>query len=148
MKTIYLTKSFLPLIFLPFAPGMIQAELERHGLLNYGNGPLFAFLVQIAFTLGIVIWISRIINRKSQTTKAFLKMSCISKKVFYSGRWMSVEQYLAENHNVVVSHGMTPEEATSWIRESEEWLREEKALECCDNQEDIEKGEQMLVDHN
>src|SRR5258708_8448483 len=110
MKTIYLMKSFAPLIFLPFAPGMVQVELERHGFLTYGNSTFFTMMVQIAFTLGIIVWQARMINRKNE--KAFLKMSCVSKKVFYDGRWMSVEQYLAENHNVVVSHGMTPEEAT------------------------------------
>jgi hypothetical protein len=148
MKTIYLLKSLVPLIFLPFAPGVVQVELERHGLITYGTSPVFAFLVQIAFTLGIVVWIARIINRKGQTSKAFLKMSCVSKKVFYGGRWMPVEQYLAENHNVVVSHGMTPEEATSWIRESEQWLREEKALDVCENLEISEKEEHILLENH
>jgi hypothetical protein len=53
-------------------------------------------------------------------------MSCVSKKVFFKGTWMTVEQYLAEQHNVVVSHGMTPEESKEWIADAEEYLRRER----------------------
>jgi hypothetical protein len=137
MKTFYLIKSFAPFLFLPFAPGVVQVELERQGLLTYGNTTFFTFLVQIAFTIGVVLWITRAMERKTRT-KAFLKMSCVSKKVFHDGQWMSVEQYLSEHHNVMVSHGMTPEEAKVWMQESEEWL--EKELESA------EKAEAMLVE--
>ena len=132
MKTFYLIKSFLPFIFLPIAPGVVQVELERHGVLTYGSSALFAILIQIAFTLGIIAWLARVVNRKNNT-QAFLRMSCISKKVYDRGRWVSVEQYLADNHNIVVSHGMTPEESKAWVRESEEWLREEKESEVFNN---------------
>jgi hypothetical protein len=54
-------------------------------------------------------------------------MSCVSKKVFHNATWMSVEQYLADHHNVFVSHGMTPEEANDWMRESEAFLERERA---------------------
>jgi hypothetical protein len=131
MKTIYLIKSFVPFVFLPFAPGVVQMELERMGLLSHGSGSTyFALLIQIAFSAGIVWWLVRTVKQKNAATasKAFLKMSCVSKKVFHNGTWMSVEQYLADHHNVVVSHGMTPEEATDWMRESQEFLeREAKA---------------------
>ena len=131
MKTIYLLKSFVPFVFLPFAPGVVQMELERMGLLSHGgSSAYFALLIQITFSAGIVWWLVRTVKQKNETTKAFLKMSCVSKKVFHNGAWMSVEQYLADHHNVVVSHGMTPEEATDWMRESEEYLeREAKAFE-------------------
>jgi hypothetical protein len=125
MKTFYLIKSFAPFIFLPIAPGVVQVELERYGLVTHGTSAFFTLAVQIAFTLAIIAWVAHAVKRKN-SAKAFLKMSCVSKKVFYQGQWMSVEQYLSEHHNVVVSHGMTPEEATSWMRESEEWLRSEK----------------------
>jgi hypothetical protein len=128
MKTFYLIKSFLPFIFLPIAPGVVQIELERQGVLTYGSSALFALLMQIAFTLGIIAWLARVINRKNKA-KEFLRMSCISKKVFDRGRWVSVEQYLADNHNIVVSHGMTPEESKAWVSESEQWLRKEKESE-------------------
>lgn len=128
VKTFYLIKSFLPFIFLPLAPGVVQVELERHGVLTNGNFAFFAVLMQTAFTLGIIAWLARVVNRKN-TAKAFLRMSCISKKVFHKGQWISVEEYLADNHNIVVSHGMTPEESKAWVRESEEWLRVEKELE-------------------
>jgi len=131
MKTFYLIKSFLPFIFLPIAPGVVQVELERHGLLTYGGSAFFAILTQIAFTLGIIVWLGHRMNKKNQT-QAFLKMSCISKKVFHEGKWMTVEQYLAEHHNILVSHGMTPEESEAWINESAEWLRHEKELETPD----------------
>jgi hypothetical protein len=131
MKTFYLIKSFLPFIFLPIAPGMIQVELERQGLLTYGGSALLAVLMQVIFTFGIIVWLVRAVNRKNKE-QAFLRMSCISKKVFHQGQWVSVEQYLADNYNVVVSHGMTPEESKAWVRESEEWLREEKEAELLD----------------
>ena len=124
MKTIYLIKSFVPFLFLPLAPGVLQVELERQGLLTYGSSTFLTIVVQIAFTLALIGWFAHTFNKKTQT-KAFLKMSCVSKKVFHNGIWMSVEQYLAEHHNVVVSHGMTPEEATVWMRESQEWLEKE-----------------------
>ena len=125
MKTFYLIKSFLPFIFLPIAPGVVQVELQRQGLLSYGGSAYLAVLMQIIFTLGIIIWLTRAVGRKNEAkAKAFLRMSCVSKKVFHHGQWISVEQYLAENHNIVVSHGMTPEESKNWLRESEEWLRE------------------------
>ncbi len=125
MKTIYLIKSFVPFVFLPFAPGVVQMELERMGLLSHGSGStFFALLIQIAFSAGLVWWLVRTVKQKT-AAKAFLKMSCVSKKVFYNGTWMSVEQYLADHHNVVVSHGMTPEEATDWMRESEAFLERE-----------------------
>jgi len=124
MKTIYLIKSIAPLIFLPLAPGMVQVELVRQGLLPYSGGTLFSVAVQILFTLGIIAWLVRGVKEKKQE-KAFVKMSCISKKVCHKGQWMSFEQYLSEHHNITVSHGMTPEEATAWMQESEDWLREE-----------------------
>ena len=128
MKTFYLIKSFLPFVFLPIAPGVVQVELERHGLLNYVGGAFFSLFIQIAFTLAIIVWLTHSHFQKKQA-KAFLKMSCVSKKVFYEGRWMTVERYLAENHNITVSHGMTPEESIDWLRESEEWLRKETELD-------------------
>lgn len=133
MKTIYLIKSVAPFIFLPLAPGVVQLELMRQGLLTYGSTTCLALTLQIVFTFGLVFWLARRVNQKTQTkakAKAFLKMSCVSKKVFHNGEWMSFEQYLADHHNVVVSHGMTPEEAKNWVQESEAWLeREARAYE-------------------
>ena len=134
MKTIYLIKSFLPFIFLPIAPGVVQIELERQGLLTSSSSVLCTILVQIVFTLGMIVWVTYKVPKKLES-KAFLKMSCVSKKVFHDGRWMSVEKYLADHHNIVVSHGMTPEEATDWMRESEEWLRVEKQAESFEKSE-------------
>jgi hypothetical protein len=129
MKTIYLIKSFIPFLFLPLAPGVVQVELERHGLLTYGSSAFLTMLVQIAFAFALIAWLAHTLNKKNKA-KGFLKMSCVSKKVFHNGAWMSVEQYLADHHNIVVSHGMTPEEARVWMRESEDWLeRETKAFE-------------------
>jgi hypothetical protein len=123
MKTFYLIKSFLPFVFLPIAPGVVQVELERQGILAHGgNAAVFTIVVQIVFTLGVIAWLARAVKSKNQV-KEFLRMSCVSKKVFHQGQWMSVEQYLADYHNIVVSHGMTPEESNDWMRESEEWLR-------------------------
>jgi hypothetical protein len=127
MKTFYVIKSFLPFIFLPIAPGVVQIELERQGLLTYGSSAFFTILVQFAFTFGMIAWASYRSKRK-QEGKAFLRMSCVSKKVFHQGRWIPVEQYLAETHNVVVSHSLTPEEAQVWVSESEDWLRHEREI--------------------
>jgi hypothetical protein len=118
----------MPFVFLPIAPGVVQVELERHGLVSYGSGAFLSIFIQIVFTLGIIVWLAYMHNRKNRAN-AFLKMSCVSKKVFYGGRWMSVERYLAENHNITVSHGMTPEETAKWLRESEEWLRKAEELD-------------------
>ena len=135
MKTIYLIKSFLPFIFLPIAPGVVQVELVRQGLLsNNGVSVFLTILVQVAFTLGMFACIAKSIKPKNQS-KAFLRMSAISKKVFHKGEWVSVEQYLADSHNVVVSHSMTPEEAKVWVYESEQWLREEKDIEAVEKAE-------------
>jgi hypothetical protein len=123
MKTLYLIKSILPFIFLPVAPGMLQIELARQGFLA-GDWAILAVIVQGILTLGMVRWLGRHIYHKRE--KAFLRMSCVSKKVFFQGRWMTVEQYLAEQHNVVVSHGMTPEESQQWVADAEEYLRRER----------------------
>ena len=123
MKTIYLIKSILPFIFLPVAPGMLQIELARQGLLT-GGWAIFAIGAQGVLTLGTIAWLGFVIFRKQE--KAFLRMSCISKKVYFHGRWMSVEQYLNEYHNIVVSHGMTPEESQEWVADAEEFLRREQ----------------------
>jgi hypothetical protein len=123
MKTIYLIKSLLPFIFLPIAPGVVQVELQRHGALSYGSSAFYTILIQLIFTVGIIAWAAYSFNHRKEK-KEFLRMSCVSKKVFHQGKWMTVEHYLAEYHNIVVSHGMTPEESTAWIHESEEWLRQ------------------------
>ncbi len=41
---------------------------------------------------------------------------------------MTVETYLAEQHNVVVSHGLTPEETQAWVADAEEYLRRERLV--------------------
>ena len=128
MKTFYLIKSFLPFTFLPIAPGVVQAELVRQGIISYGTGILSTFLVQIVLTIAVVCWITHQAHKRAQV-QAFLKMSCVSKKVYHQGQWMTVEKYLADHHNIVVSHGMTPEETEAWVRDSEEWLREAREAE-------------------
>jgi hypothetical protein len=122
MKTLYLTKSLLPLLFLPVAPGVLQLELARQGLLT-GNWASFAIAAQGIFTLGLIAWLGLSLTR--QRRKGFLRMSCVSKKVHFQGRWMTVERYLAEQHNIVVSHAMTPEESQAWLADAEEYLRQE-----------------------
>src|ERR1700679_1713857 len=76
MKTLYLTKTLLPLLFLPVAPGVLQLELARQGLLT-GNWADFVIAAQGIFTLGIIAWLGLSITRHRQ--KAFLRMSCVSK---------------------------------------------------------------------
>ena len=122
MKTIYLLKTLIPFVFLPIAPGVIQVGLERQGMLQSGSGEFMAIVMQIVFSLGLIAWLGLVLHRKNKA-QAFLTMSCVSKKVFYKDRWMTVEQYLAEHHNIIVSHGLTPEESDDWVRESEEWIR-------------------------
>ena len=126
MKTFYIIKSFLPFICLPIAPGVLQVELQRQGLLTTNSSALIAVLLQIVFTLGIVLWITRAVKRDTEE-KAYLKMSCVSKKVFHEGEWMTVERYLADRHNIVVSHGMTPEESMEWLKDAREWVRAQAA---------------------
>jgi hypothetical protein len=122
MKTLYLTKTLLPLLFLPVAPGVLQLELARQGLMT-GNWAGLVIAAQGIFTLGLIAWLGLSITRQRQ--KAFLRMSCVSKKVHFQGRWMTVESYLAEQHGIEVSHAMTPEESQAWMADAEEYLRQE-----------------------
>jgi hypothetical protein len=122
MKTLYLAKTLLPLLFLPVAPGVLQLELARQGLLS-GNWASLVIAAQGIFTLGLIAWIGLSITRQRQ--KAFLRMSCVSKKVYFQGRWMTVERYLAEQHGIEVSHAMTPEESQAWLADAEDYLRQE-----------------------
>ncbi len=124
MKTIYAIKSLLPLLFLPVAPGVLQFELARQGLLA-GTWAAYVIVAQGIFTLVILAWLGALIVR--QQRKAFLRMSCVSKKVFFHEQWMTVEQYLAKQHNVVVSHSMTPEESQAWLADAEDYLRRENS---------------------
>lgn len=128
MKTFYLFKSFLPIICLPIAPGVLQVELQRQGFLGDNTGIVIAVLLQLIFTVVMVLWVTRAIRRETEE-KAYLKMSCVSKKVYHEGEWMTVERYLADRHNIVVSHGMTPEESTEWLRDAREWVRTQAASE-------------------
>lgn len=125
MKTLYLLKTLLPFIFLPIAPGFLQIELARQGFLA-GHWAAYVIAAQGIFTLGTIGWLGLTIIR--QREKAFLRMSCVSKKVYFQGRWMTVEEYLAENHNIQVSHGMTPEESQAWVADAERYIREERLL--------------------
>jgi hypothetical protein len=122
MKTLYLTKTLLPLLFLPVAPGVLQLELARQGLMT-GNWAGLVIAAQGIFTLGLIAWLGLSITRHRQ--KPFLRMSCVSKKVHFQGRWMTVESYLAEQHGIEVSHAMTPEESQAWLADAEEYLRQE-----------------------
>jgi hypothetical protein len=122
MKTLYLLKSIVPFLFLPVAPGVLQIELARQGLLT-GNWAACIIAAQGIFTLGIIAWLGLVIVR--QRRGAFLRMSCISKKVHFQGRWMTVESYLAEQHNIQVSHAMTPEESLAWLADADEYLRQD-----------------------
>jgi len=122
MKTLYLTKTLLPLLFLPVAPGVLQLELARQGLMT-GNWAGLVIAAQGIFTLGLIAWLGLSITRHRQ--KAFLRMSCVSKKVYFQGRWMTVESYLAEQHGIEVSHAMTPEESQAWLADAEDYLRQE-----------------------
>ena len=125
MKTIYLFKSVLPAMLLPFAPQVAQAELHRHGIATTTDGVWFMALLQILLAVGVAFWLLRSRPQPRKRNRAFLKMSCVSKKVYHDGQWMTVEKYLAEHHNIVVSHGMTPEETQEWVADAEQYLREQ-----------------------
>ncbi len=129
MKTFYIIKSVFPFMFLPIAPGVVQVELQRQGLIANGHGTLTAVILQILLTLGIILWVAYTVNRKIED-KEYLKMSCVSKKVYHREQWMSVEKYLAEHHNIVVSHGMTPEESDEWLRDARAWVAHQAAQDA------------------
>jgi len=107
---------------------MVQVELVRQGFISGSNTAFMTILLQVALAFAVMAWVAHKAHRRNVAT-AFLKMSCVSKKVFHDGQWMTVEKYLADHHNIVVSHGMTPEESEAWLRDSEEWLREAKEAE-------------------
>jgi hypothetical protein len=142
MKTLYLIKSFLPLTFLPIAPGVVQVELVRQGMLSFGGGAILTVVIQLVFTVAILLWAVRNVQKKTET-KAFLKMSCVSKKVYHQGAWMTVEKYLSDHHNIVVSHGMTPEESQAWLQDSERWLRDEANAVAAERTEGVERIEHL-----
>jgi len=122
MKILYFTKTLLPLVFLPVAPGVLQLELAHQGLMT-GYWADLIIVAQGFFTLGIIAWIGLSITRQRQ--KPFLRMSCVSKKVYHQNRWMTVESYLAEQHGIEVSHAMTPEESKAWLADADQYLRQE-----------------------
>ena len=121
MKTFYIIKTIFPFLFLPIAPGVVQVELQRQGIIAAGGSAFAAVLMQIILTIAIIFWLAHLAHRKNET-KSFLKMSCVSKKVFFQGQWMTVEKYLADYHNIMVSHGMTPEESIEWLNEAQAWV--------------------------
>ena len=83
MKTFYLLKLMLPFVLLPIAPGVLQFELARQGFLT-GSEAFYAIVAQGVFTLGTIAWLGRLISRRQE--RGFLRMSCVSKKVFHQGR--------------------------------------------------------------
>jgi hypothetical protein len=117
MKTFYLIKSLSPFLFLLTAPRVLEAEMARQSFFANGPSVVFNLVVQILFAIALFIWFSRVVKQKKESA-AFLKMSCVSKKVFHDDRWITVEQYLSDHHNIVVSHGMTPEECADWKRQA------------------------------
>ena len=67
----------------------------------------------------MLFWVALNLNRV-EALKKIIRMSCVSKKIFDEGNWVTVEKYLSDHHNIEVSHGMTPEEAETWLREAME----------------------------
>ncbi len=117
MKTFYLIKPFAPFLFLPVAPGLLEAELERHGTLGLIGSFLVPVLVQLVLTVILLLILNRTQLGKAKS-KTILRMSCVSKKVFYKDKWHSIEEYLLLTQGVLISHGMTPEESATWVREA------------------------------
>ena len=117
MKMFYVMKSLSPFLFLMTAPRVVDVEMGQHSFFSSGDGALVSLLVQTAFAAALFGWIAALIKQKKESAE-FLTMSCVSKKVFHRQKWISVEQYLSENHNITVSHGLTPEECADWKRQA------------------------------
>jgi len=117
MKMFYLTKSLSAFLVLLTGPRVLEIELARHRLFGLNATSFFNFLVQVLFAVALFVWVTRAVNRKKKSS-AFLTMSCVSKKVLHRDRWIPVEQYLCDQHNILVSHGMTPEECADWKRQA------------------------------
>lgn len=51
-----------------------------------------------------------VLFRRYKHVEHFVVISAYSKKVQYKGQWVTIEQYLARELGIQVSHGITPEE--------------------------------------
>ncbi len=116
----YLVRWLLPVfLLLPFLFGLLRAEGERRGWISHESGIAFMALGQFFIGAVMLFWVARNLDRVD-VLKKVIRMSCVSKKIFDQGDWVSVEKYLMSHYNIEVTHGMTPEEAETWLREASE----------------------------
>jgi len=122
-----LVRSLLPVfILMPLLFGLLRTEGERRGWVSHETGIALMAMGQFFLGVGMLFWVARNLDRV-EALKKIIKMTCVSKKVFHQGEWVTVEEYLREHHNIEVSHGMTPDEAETWLREAMESIAVEKS---------------------
>jgi hypothetical protein len=122
----YIVQWLFPVfIVMPLLFGLLRAEGERRGWISHETGIAFMALGQFFIGTGMLFWVALNLNRV-EALKKIIKMSCVSKKILDEGNWVTVEKYLSDHHNIEVSHGMTPEEAETWLREAKESLAVKK----------------------
>jgi CHASE3 domain sensor protein len=66
--------------------------------------------VQIALGLALALTAQKFTNLRQLVT-----MCAWTKKIKYQGQWLTLEEYLAVEHHVDVTHGISPEEAAKHV---------------------------------
>jgi hypothetical protein len=113
-----LARILLPFfVLVPLALGFLRIEAEQAGWISHEVGTALMALAQVLIGVGMLFWVIRMIDR-TKTLEQFITMSCVSKRVLHDGKWIAIEQYLHDQFHIQTSHGMTPEEAETWLNEA------------------------------
>jgi two-component system cell cycle sensor histidine kinase/response regulator CckA len=122
-----LARILLPIfIFVPLVLGLLRIEGERAGWISHEMGTSLMALAQVLIGVSMLFWVVHTIDRAASLEK-IVTMSCVSKKVLRDGEWITIEEYLHDQYHVQISHGMTPQEAETWLNEAKDSLAREKA---------------------
>jgi hypothetical protein len=125
-----LARLLLPLfILIPLLLGFLRIEAERNGWISHEIGTSLMALAQVLIGAGMLFWLVVTIDR-AQAMEKFITMSCVSKKIFHEGQWISVEEFLYKQFNIRISHGMTPQEAKTWLDDGMAEIEREKKIKA------------------
>jgi hypothetical protein len=104
-------------IGLRFLPGAVDLSCVK----SVGRIEIMvAFVLILTSVLGMLLLL-----RKYTRAKPVIKMSAYSKKVLVDGKWVSIEEYLAGELGIEVSHGMTNDERDLVMKDFNERVAKE-----------------------
>ncbi len=86
-------------------------------VLIYGANRVFAILAIWLITAFIIIRMKQ--KEKIEKLGRMIIMSAWNKQVKYNDTWISVEDYLKKEFNIIVSHSIDPESAEKMLRDLE-----------------------------